>query len=159
MELMLPPSKDATGSLRLERGDLADRRYGVEISICSSPVCQCERVMLRCFPEQSLQASVPLCLEMDLEQCEITSDVPVAAAKSTKIVAVLDVKIVAARCPIPWTMNLNCIQCPIAPHGPATSTPVNHQVSIKLGYDRTTYSSSRLPPQPLDIACASNGPW
>jgi hypothetical protein len=73
MELMLPPSKDATGSLRLERGDLADRRYGVEISICPSPVCQCERVRLRCFPEQSLQASVPVCLEMDLEQCEIVN--------------------------------------------------------------------------------------
>ena len=73
MELILPPSKDATGSLRLERGDLADRRYGVEISICPSPVCQCERVRLRCFPEQSPQASVPVCLEMDLEQCEIAN--------------------------------------------------------------------------------------
>ncbi len=73
MELMLPPSKDATGSLRLERGDLADRRYGVDISICPSPVCQCERVRLRCFPERSLQASVPVCLEMDLEQCEIVN--------------------------------------------------------------------------------------
>ena len=76
MELMLPPSKGATGWLRLEQGDLADRRYGVEISICPSPVCQCERVRLRCFPEtidQSPQASVPVCLEMDLEQCEIVN--------------------------------------------------------------------------------------
>ncbi len=76
MELMLPPSKGATGWLRLERGDLADRRYGVEISICPSPVCQCERVRLRCFPEtidQSPQASVPVCLEMDLEQCEVVN--------------------------------------------------------------------------------------
>ena len=73
MELMLPPSKGATGWLRLERGELADRRYGVEISICPSPVCQCERVRLRCFPEQSPQASVPVCLEMDLEQCEIVN--------------------------------------------------------------------------------------
>ena len=73
MELTLPPSKGATGWLRLERGDLAGRRYGVEISICPSPVCQCERVRLRCFPEQSPQASVPVCLEMDLEQCEIVN--------------------------------------------------------------------------------------
>jgi hypothetical protein len=76
MELMLPPSKGATGWLRLERGDLAGRRYGVETSICPSPVCQCERVRLRCFPEtteQSPQASVPVCLEMDLEQCEIAN--------------------------------------------------------------------------------------
>ena len=76
MELILPPSKDATGSLRLERGDLADRRYGVEISICPSPVCQCERVRLRCSPETKeapRQASVPVCLEMDLEKCEIAN--------------------------------------------------------------------------------------
>jgi SEC-C motif len=73
MELMLPPSKGATGWLRLERGDLAARRYSVEISICPSPVCQCERVRLRCFPEQSPQASVPVCLEMDLEQSEIAN--------------------------------------------------------------------------------------
>ena len=73
MELMLPPSKGATGWLRLERGDLAARRYSVETSICPSPVCQCERVRLRCFPEQSPQASVPVCLEMDLEQSEIAN--------------------------------------------------------------------------------------
>ena len=35
--------------------------------------------------------------------------------KVQKSVAVLDVKIVAARCPIPRTMNLNCIHCSIAP--------------------------------------------
>jgi hypothetical protein len=76
MELMLPSSGSATGWLRLERGDLAGRRYGVEISICPSPVCQCERVRLRCFPEtteQSPQASVPVCLEMDLEQSAIAN--------------------------------------------------------------------------------------
>ena len=76
MELMLPSSKDATGWLHLERGDLAGRRYGVETSICPSPVCQCERVRLHCFPEtteQSPQASVPVCLEMDLEQCDIAN--------------------------------------------------------------------------------------
>ena len=73
MELMLPSSQSATGWLRLERGDLAGRRYGVEISICPSPVCQCERVRLRCFPEQSPQASVPVCLEMDLEQSAIAN--------------------------------------------------------------------------------------
>jgi hypothetical protein len=42
----------------------------------------------------------------------------VAAAKSTKSVAVLDAQIVAARCPIPRTINLNCIHCSIAPQGP-----------------------------------------
>jgi hypothetical protein len=35
----------------------------------------------------------------------------VAAAKSIKSVAVLDAQIVAALCPIPRTMNLNCIHC------------------------------------------------
>src|SRR5258707_14894960 len=57
-------------------GDLAGRRYGVETSICPSPVCQCERARLRCFPEtteHSPHASVPVCLEMDLEQCEIAN--------------------------------------------------------------------------------------
>jgi len=66
MELMLSPSKDATSWLRLERDDLAGRRYGVETSICPSPVCKCERVRLRCFPEtteQSPHPSVPVCLE------------------------------------------------------------------------------------------------
>ena len=38
-----------------------------------------------------------------------TNAVLVAAAKSIKSVAVLDAQIVAARCPIPRTMNLNCI--------------------------------------------------
>jgi hypothetical protein len=33
MELKLPPSKGATDWLRLERGDLAGRRYGVEARI------------------------------------------------------------------------------------------------------------------------------
>jgi hypothetical protein len=76
MELILSPSKDATSWLRLERDDLAGRRYGVETSICPSPVCKCERVRLRCFPEtteQSPHPSVPVCLEMDLEQCEIAN--------------------------------------------------------------------------------------
>jgi hypothetical protein len=71
MELMLPTSKSATGSLRFEQGDLADRRYSVEIRICPSPVCQCERVRLRCFPAP--QSPVPVCLEMDLEQCKIAN--------------------------------------------------------------------------------------
>ena len=55
---------------------MAGRRYGVETSICPSPVCKCERVRLRCFPEtteQSPHPSVPVCLEMDLEQCEIAN--------------------------------------------------------------------------------------
>jgi hypothetical protein len=76
MELMLPPSKGATGWLRLEQGDLAGRRYGVETSLCPSPVCQCDRMGLRCFPEttgQSPPASVPVCLEMDLERCAIAN--------------------------------------------------------------------------------------
>jgi hypothetical protein len=36
MELMLPSSQSGTGWLRLERGDLAGRRYSVEISVCPS---------------------------------------------------------------------------------------------------------------------------
>ena len=73
MELMLPPSQCATGWLLLEQGDLAGRRYCFKTSICPSPVCQCERVTLRCSPELSPQASVPVCLEMDLEKCEIAN--------------------------------------------------------------------------------------
>jgi len=59
MELILSPSKDATSWLRLERDDLAGRRYGVETSICPSPVCKCERVRLRCFPETTEQSPHP----------------------------------------------------------------------------------------------------
>jgi hypothetical protein len=76
MKLMMPSSQSATGWLLLEQGDLAGRRYCFEISICPSPVCQCERVRLRCFPEtteQSPQTSVPMCLEMDLEQSAIAN--------------------------------------------------------------------------------------
>jgi hypothetical protein len=73
MELMLPSSQSATGWLLLEQGDLAGRRYCFETSICPSPICQCERVTLRCSPELSPQASVPVCLEMDLEKCEIAN--------------------------------------------------------------------------------------
>ena len=87
MELKLPPSKGATGWLRLERGDLAGRRYGVETRMCPSPVCQCERVELRCFPEptaQSPQACGPVCLDMDLERCAI-ANVPQLKADSASI--------------------------------------------------------------------------
>jgi len=73
MELMLPSSQSTTGWLLLEQGDLAGRRYCFETSICPSPVCQCERVTLRCSPELAPQASVPVCLEMDLAQCEIAN--------------------------------------------------------------------------------------
>jgi hypothetical protein len=76
MELKLPPSKGATGRLRLERGDLAGRRYGVEARMCPSPVCQCERIELRCFPETdegSPQAFGPVCLDMDLQRCAIAN--------------------------------------------------------------------------------------
>jgi hypothetical protein len=73
MELMLPSSQSTTGWLLFERGDLAGRRYCFETSICPSPVCQCERVTLRCSPELAPQASVPVCLEMDLAQCEIAN--------------------------------------------------------------------------------------
>jgi hypothetical protein len=76
MELKLPPSKGATGWLRLERGDLAGRRYGLEARMCPSPVCQCERVELRCFPEteeRSPESSGPVCLDMDLQRCAIAN--------------------------------------------------------------------------------------
>src|SRR5271166_3333350 len=73
MVLMLPSSQSTTGWLLLEQGDLAGRRYCFETSICPSPVCQCERVTLRCSPELSPQSSVPVCLEMDLEKCEIAN--------------------------------------------------------------------------------------
>src|ERR1700674_807477 len=76
MKFTPPSSQTATGWLLFKQGDLAGWRYCFEISICPSPVCQCERVRLRCFPEtteQSPQASVPVCLEMDLEQCEIAN--------------------------------------------------------------------------------------
>jgi len=73
MELMLPSPQSTTGWLLLEQGDLAGRRYCFETSICPSPVCQCERVTLRCSPELAPQASVPVCLEMDLAQCEIAN--------------------------------------------------------------------------------------
>ena len=76
MELMLPSSQSATGWLRLEQGDLAGRRYCFETSICPSPVCQCELVTLRCSPETAEaphRASVPVCLEMDLAQCDIAN--------------------------------------------------------------------------------------
>src|SRR6516165_12550015 len=71
MEFMLPSSQSTTGWLLLEQGDLAGQRYCFETSICPSPVCQCERVTLRCSPELAPRASVPVCLEMDLAQCEI----------------------------------------------------------------------------------------
>ena len=73
MELMLPSSQSTTGWLVLEQGDLAGQRYCFETSICPSPVCRCERVTLRCSPELAPQASVPVCLEMDLAQCEIAN--------------------------------------------------------------------------------------
>src|SRR5438132_3957901 len=73
MELMLPSSQSTTGWLLLEQGDLAGQRYCFETSICASPVYQCERVTLRCSPELAPQASVPVCLEMDLAQCEIAN--------------------------------------------------------------------------------------
>lgn len=73
MELMLPSSQSTTGWLLLEQGDLAGQRYCFETSICPSPVCQCERVTLRCSPELAPRASVPVCLEMDLAQCEIAN--------------------------------------------------------------------------------------
>ena len=76
MELMLPSSQSATGWLLLEQGDLAGRRYRFETSVCPSPVCQCERVTLRCspeLPELSPQDYVPVCLEMDLEKREIAN--------------------------------------------------------------------------------------
>jgi hypothetical protein len=76
MELMLPSSQSATGWLLLEQGDLAGRRYRFETSVCPSPVCQCERVTLRCSPELrelSPQDYVPVCLEMDLEKREIAN--------------------------------------------------------------------------------------
>jgi hypothetical protein len=44
---------------------------------------------------------------------------PVAAAKSTKSVAVLDAS--PRDAPIPRTMNLNSIHCSIAPQGPNAS--------------------------------------
>ena len=74
MELMLPSSQSATGWLLLEQGNLAGRRYRFETSVCPSPVCQCERVTLRCspeLPELSPEVYVPVCLEMDLEKREI----------------------------------------------------------------------------------------
>jgi len=70
---MLPSSQSTTGWLLLEQGDLAGRRYCCETSMCPSPVCQCERVTLRCSPELAPQTSVPVCLEMDLAQCEIAN--------------------------------------------------------------------------------------
>jgi hypothetical protein len=73
MELMLPSSQSTTGWLLLEHGNLAGQRYCFETSICPSPVCQCERVTLRCSPELAPRASVPVCLEMDLAQCEIAN--------------------------------------------------------------------------------------
>jgi len=97
MELMLPSSQGATGWLLLEQGDLAGGRYRFETSVCPSPVCQCERVTLRCSPEPpelSPQASIPVCLEMDLEKCEIANfgklksdpaSIPVAKAIANEI--------------------------------------------------------------------------
>src|SRR5439155_20699471 len=76
MQLRLSSSGDTTGRLLLEQGDLAGRCYRFETSICQNPVCQCERVTLRCFPETPQppsQASIFVCLEMDLAQQDIVN--------------------------------------------------------------------------------------
>jgi len=76
MQLRLSSSGDTTGRLLLERGDLAGRCYRFETSICQNPVCQCEHVTLRCFPETTeppCQASIFVCLEMDLAQQDIVN--------------------------------------------------------------------------------------
>jgi hypothetical protein len=54
----------------------------------------------------------------------------VAAAKSTKSVAVPDAQIVAVLCPLPGTMSLNCIYCCIAPQGP----DLEHDEKLILGF-------------------------
>jgi SEC-C motif len=71
MELTLPSSERATGWLFFEHGHLAGQRYSFETSVCPNPVCQCERMTLRCFPELSPPDSAPVCLEMDLRKREI----------------------------------------------------------------------------------------
>src|SRR6266851_3225985 len=76
MQLRFSSSGDTTGRLLLERGDLAGRCYRFETSICQNPVCQCEHVTLRCFPETTeppCQASIFVCLEMDLAQQDIVN--------------------------------------------------------------------------------------
>jgi len=76
MQLRLSSSGDTTGRLLLEQGDLAGQCYRFETSICQNPVCQCERVTLRCFPETPQppsQASIFVCLEMDLAQQDIVN--------------------------------------------------------------------------------------
>jgi hypothetical protein len=64
---------EASPALVTEPSNTAIDPAEKETTICPSPVCQCERVTLRCSPELAPQASVPVCLEMDLAQCEIAN--------------------------------------------------------------------------------------
>ena len=49
--------------------------------VCKMALVQCERVTLRCSLELAPQASVPVCLEKDLGQCEIAHFVVYAASQ------------------------------------------------------------------------------
>jgi hypothetical protein len=76
MQLRLSSPGETTGRLLLEQGDLAGRCYRVETSICQNPVCECEYVTLRCFPETTeppSQASIFVGLEMDLARQDIVN--------------------------------------------------------------------------------------
>jgi hypothetical protein len=76
MQLSISSPGDTTGRLLLEQGGLAGRCYRVETGICQNPVCECEHVTLRCFPETTeppSQASIFVCLEMDLDQQDIAN--------------------------------------------------------------------------------------
>lgn len=77
MQLKLPSLHDATGSLVIERNELAGRRWRLEARICQNPVCQCENVGLHCFPDTTTQSETeplsPVLLEMGLTEREITN--------------------------------------------------------------------------------------
>jgi len=72
MQLTVSSPLDTSGSLLLETGPLAGRRYRLEVRVCANPVCECEQVALDCFPEtgEPLQPQPATAnhLEMDLTQ-------------------------------------------------------------------------------------------
>jgi hypothetical protein len=73
---MLSTTPSSGGELLVQQGELAGRRYRFEAIVCENPTCQCDHVTLKCFaemPEASLRAPIVVCLEMDLEQREITN--------------------------------------------------------------------------------------
>ncbi len=73
MQLILPVTPDAFGSLNTGHSETVARRYRVEASVCPNPFCQCDGIRLRLFPKGARDSTVAVCLYLDLRKRRISN--------------------------------------------------------------------------------------